>query len=732
MALLEDTFPEPISLLHRYVGDYYHTYDLMFSSVGVFPFIPALPKITSMFNPPNTNRMYVQRIRPLHYSTEFDWLNAYRNYLLSIRDKIVINITPNTGIYTPKDLKDYKIDDIEWDAKFESDRDGAIHYIVSHGGLFYGYHRQLIFEGTNKLAYPLLINSLIIEVPYSVDQEPARPILTFSNSSVERWIYADRFNLPTFSNVSEDLPIDKFISKQTTVTTATSNTSASPVNTGRRVKFNWTCGTASGNCQVLEYQTNNTTETVTTELIQEPIPTLPRIKDISIIRGTNNKYGQEPLQDIGFKPKLFAAETSKPNSKFLPVILVFDEAQATTFGYKFVYDSDIQTQRSYSEGAKATYFQCFFGQGAGSGCSGWGGQRLEYITSTTGSSTTTNTVTRSYVLDPRPEGQRRVEITDASLLDPYWLALSEEDPLCLENVEMPDSPRLMEIHAALRADLYGQTVTDQESGEEVPRKTNLAWHIASLCKMFGINYDKNGKNQMVQTRGDDISERRPIRVIPGTADDPRSGGVTIDGILPFGCVGFTNDDLETGELSGVNPDSVNSYPQWVYKVKSRQFRETEFGSTEIQPGDYIVCYTMQQFVQTIMQDLDKAIGMEEAGANAIPNADGSDKICTYEGLGQLVAENAFMLSAMSRQTSQSLVSNLVVQGIALELLKATGYPLDFGEVKAKIAGLSDVSIPYPKLADNSPTINSQVLDILNNLGPLVANLLCPAEESDVT
>ena len=314
-------------------------------------------------------------------------------------------------------------------------------------------------------------------------------------------------------------------------------------------------------------------------------------------------------------------------------------------------------------------------------------------------------------------------------LDEYWKNVEQDWFAMLSNIDLKEIREIVEaipfIDRSLDAQHYGTEVTDPESGELVGRPTNLGWYINHIAKFFGINYNEDGINQMITN---DSRPRRPIRIVPGTSNDPKVDAIDIEGRFPFDCVGMSNENLETGIINFQNKgDSVNSYPQFTYKVKSNQFVTTEFGSTEIQSGDYVICYTFQQLMQTIMQDLDKAIGMANAGANAIPNADGSDKICTYEGLGTLVAENAFMLSSLSRQSGQNLVSSLIAQGVVLELLKATGYPLQFKEITGKLGGLTNVPIPYPGLADNSPTVNSQVLDILNNLGPLLANLLCVTE-----
>lgn len=773
MFLEDDSFPEPISLYHRYIGDYYQTYDIFDPRIDFFPFRPGLPNISYIQWVPDT-RFYLQRIRPLHYNTEFDYLMKYREYLFSIVDKMPrYKIIENRGLVTRPDPdptapigstievfvnqdfrmftppSDYKLDPVDWDGKLTLDRDTAVHYIILHHGSFFGWHRQPMSKGVNRLSNTILNNSLIVEDPEA--------IVETSNPEVDRWLFTSTFNLPTFDDFSQP----------TFDITVTSGPGLEITEEDHRFIFNVDPS--------VEFRRPES-----------------KYLDVNIIRGTNNKYGQPVLENVG-EPPIFILpdpqfDPSDPRGKLAPspfkffeyvnpiwqqklfpnVSIIYDpeEIENVVVKYPFKVESSDPNYGQFHRFYVNTNVNVFSLLGSGlinsnsrsglenetvrSGLMARSNLRFpdplyRPISPSVRTQVFTTIDNRKVLLEyylygvvsrkrlvPREPGNIVRVITDLNFFDEYWLKLDDEDPLSLEYVDMPDSPRIMELHAALRADLFGQTVTDEESGNSIPRITNLAWYIVSLCKVFGINYDKDGKNQMVQVRSGGITERRPIQVVSGTTDDPTVQTATIEGILPFGCVGFTNENLETGLLSNVPPDSVNSYPQWVYKVKSNQFVETEFGSTEIQSGDYVICYTMQQFLQTIMQDLDKALGMASAGANAIPNADGSEKICTYEGLGTLLAENAYMLSSLSRQSSQNLVSSLITQGLGLELLKATGYPLEFGEIKARVAGLEDVSIPYPKLAPTSPTVNSQVMDILNNLGPLIANLLCSTQPEEDT
>jgi hypothetical protein len=321
------------------------------------------------------------------------------------------------------------------------------------------------------------------------------------------------------------------------------------------------------------------------------------------------------------------------------------------------------------------------------------------------------------------------EVSDAiPVIDAHWLSVTQEenDPyLSLENYTMPDSPRVKEMHLAIRelADAWSAKEMaykiDPETGEipDDPAERdrlagNLAWHLLMLCKWNGIQLldDKN----VLHNKGED---RFPIQVVSATGE----GNVEVQGHYPFGSLAFSNEDEEgnISQIPGYPPSDV-SRPQMAYKLKSSKFTSSAFGDTKIEEGDYVLVNTMQQLLQVMMQDLDKALGMKDLSAGVVPGVK-EGEICTYEGLASAISEVLYMNSAISSQTGQNLISSVITQGIVRELLKATGFPLMPKTVEVDVG--NNVTVPYPGIPDDSPTHYLMFVSLMQTLQPIVASVL---------
>jgi hypothetical protein len=315
-----------------------------------------------------------------------------------------------------------------------------------------------------------------------------------------------------------------------------------------------------------------------------------------------------------------------------------------------------------------------------------------------------------------------------SVIDAYWLRVIQEEGdfyLSLENYTMPDSPRVKEMHLAIQAlaDAWSAKEmaykVDPESGEvpDDPAQrerlvANLAWHLLMLCKWNGIQllHDKN----VLHHKGED---RFPIQVVSATGE----GTAQVQGHYPFGALAFSDEDEEgrVSQIPGYPPSDV-SRPQMAYKLKSGKFVSDAFGDIKIQEGDYVIVNTIQQLLQVMMQDLDKALGMKDLSAGVVPGVR-EGEVCTYEGLASAISEVLYMNSAISSQTGQNLISSVITQGIVRELLKATGFPLTAKTVEVDVG--RNVTVPYPGIPEDSPTHYLMFVSLMQTLQPIVASVL---------
>jgi hypothetical protein len=336
----------------------------------------------------------------------------------------------------------------------------------------------------------------------------------------------------------------------------------------------------------------------------------------------------------------------------------------------------------------------------------------------------------AYIENSNPESSNFLQrVYDPTfVINAYWLRIGEEegDPyLFLENYTMPDSPRVKEMHLAIQAlaDAWSAKEMaykiDPESGEipDDPSKrerlvANLAWHLIMLCKWNGIQLlqDKN----VLHDKGED---RFPIQVVSATG----TGTAEVQGHYPFGALAFSDEDEEgkVSQIPGYPPSDV-SRPQMAYKLKSGKFVSDAFGDVKIQEGDYVIVNTIQQLLQVMMQDLDKALGMKDLSAGVVPGVK-EGEVCTYEGLASAISEVLYMNSAISSQTGQNLISSVITQGIVRELLKATGFPLIPKTVEVDVG--NNVTVPYPGIPEDSPTHYLMFVSLMQTLQPIVASVL---------
>jgi hypothetical protein len=280
--------------------------------------------------------------------------------------------------------------------------------------------------------------------------------------------------------------------------------------------------------------------------------------------------------------------------------------------------------------------------------------------------------------------------------------------LNFENVDrevypMPDSVRLKEVHAALNAGNFSKDPTNSS----VFRFANLGYYIERIARVLGISVNPDGSIRAVRQR----ALKKPGEEIPAG--------------WPIGQWGRNQGGNEAGQIGG-NPehdkDGIN------YPLISNTFSADPFSgeATNISESGYALCENLIQYLETFKDDLDKALGLQEAAANILPLPE-SKKSLVYEGLGSLVSENSYMLSELSRSVVSSHISSLICQGILIELLAQQGVPTTVKELIVKI-GDKDQKIPYPAISPNSPSNFDQTLLVLMNLSPLLGGKLTIRED----
>lgn len=269
--------------------------------------------------------------------------------------------------------------------------------------------------------------------------------------------------------------------------------------------------------------------------------------------------------------------------------------------------------------------------------------------------------------------------------------------------------QVKEIHQSLQATKYAQD--DDVPGQA--RVANLGYFIERIARVLGISVKSNGQI---------LGIRQQKTVKPG---QPIPGGWN------FGQWGLNKGSSSEGQQGG----NANEFRDGiVYEQRSNQAEVSQFnpagGIVKISRGNYVLCENIPQLLDAFWDDLDKALGMQELGASAIPNADNSGKFCTYEGLAKLLTEIAYMNSRISQHTAQTQICSMITQALANEILRSTGQPLEPKSFPIGLGGGELAAVPYLGLASDAPSSVEQWVSVMQTLAPILAAHLKTLTDKD--
>ncbi|MGL5871278.1 MAG: hypothetical protein ACRC2R_02730, partial [Xenococcaceae cyanobacterium] len=174
---------------------------------------------------------------------------------------------------------------------------------------------------------------------------------------------------------------------------------------------------------------------------------------------------------------------------------------------------------------------------------------------------------------------------------------------------MPDSIRIKEIHEALQAEKFCKDDKDPLNR----RVANLGYYIERIARVLGISVNSNGT----------------IRSIRQSKAFPQ--GATIPPGWPIGQWGTNMGGSKDGQTGGNKDEERDGM---AYEVRCNNFVLDPFTGTptKITEGGYVLVENFFQLLHIILDDLDKGLGWQEAGANVLPNPNREDRYISYEGL----------------------------------------------------------------------------------------------------
>lgn len=295
---------------------------------------------------------------------------------------------------------------------------------------------------------------------------------------------------------------------------------------------------------------------------------------------------------------------------------------------------------------------------------------------------------------------------DAKYYNPQFLATGEH------NYTMPDSIRLKEIHASLNADKFSKDDNDPSKA----RVANLGYLLERVARVLGISVNSDGSIRSIR-------QKRHIAVDSQFVDG--SGQITFPAGWSFGQFAINYGGGNEGQIGGNADEERDGI---IYEVRSNYFNDDK-NPDKILEGGYLLCENWPQYFDSLLDDLDKALGWNNAGANVLPNADNTELV-KFEGLQQLLYEIAYMLGDLSRNIKQTHILSSEMQAEIKEIIGQFGLPTT---IKSKDIEIGDIDkkepvigkLPYVGFNKNAPTLYQLITLLLINLS-LVNNSVLTA------
>ncbi|BAQ67075.1 hypothetical protein GM3709_3840 (plasmid) [Geminocystis sp. NIES-3709] len=317
-----------------------------------------------------------------------------------------------------------------------------------------------------------------------------------------------------------------------------------------------------------------------------------------------------------------------------------------------------------------------------------------------------------------------------NITDELYLIYLQGIKAIQENDDMVDSVRLKEIHACLGAGEFAYYPNPENPSEMLPFFMNIARKLDWFAKGYGVAFNPDGSV---------IATRQRVTVPYQDAD----GDGVANAIIPDGWIRGQfadnkggNTSVNNGQLGGLDTEERMGIAYQNRCNKYKNLTDDDPLNDEFLRGDIILCENFLQLFESYLEDLDKGLNWQEMGSGFLPSADGNSHI-SFEGLGTLLAEVAYMLSSLSSNIQQTHGLALKNNAIVMELLKGLGLPIGVGTLPVFVGEVDEIgeNIPmltFPKLKEGNVSIHKRLMDILYNLSLLLGAIVKTEEPQEET
>lgn len=291
-----------------------------------------------------------------------------------------------------------------------------------------------------------------------------------------------------------------------------------------------------------------------------------------------------------------------------------------------------------------------------------------------------------------------------------------------QEATLVDSLRIKEIHATLNASKWAYAENEID-----PSPIPLGDKFDLLCKAMGIAFDRDKNILSIRQRVNIEYEGNDVTIPDGWTRGQFALNVG-------GEVGGQPGGKDGEQLLGMAYQ--NRANRWNRNAVCADTQvEVNDPTDALARGDVVLCENIPQFLEAMLDDLDKAFNLQEMGVAIIPNADNDGKYCRAEGLGTLLADVAWTISHLSKNIIQTHMISLKNEAMIQELFKAFGFPVSVGNIPVQLGvqGRSDertFALPFPAFSPDSPTLLQLQYSLLANIAPILASCVDIDEEAE--
>lgn len=249
--------------------------------------------------------------------------------------------------------------------------------------------------------------------------------------------------------------------------------------------------------------------------------------------------------------------------------------------------------------------------------------------------------------------------------------------------------QVKEIHLTLEASKYAYDDTNKDTS----RVANLGYYVERIARVLGISVNSNGSIRSI---------RQAKRIKEGQ-------------VIPSGWNiaqwGRNNGGSSSGQPGG---DGKHEKDGLALEIKSNNFTNDDFtGETnKIEQGGYALVENIPQMLHLLMADLDRALGLQDAGANVLPDPN-SKGFIAYQGNNQMMLDMLYTMGQLSQLISATHILAMKNQAMIQELMAGYGLPITIKELEISANNGQLGVLPFPGFPENAPTL--QDLNALTNL-----------------